>query len=181
MDKIKVAAGIASAVMLMGSFYTFFNMPLAAEEPETAYAECLGRVRAVDEIAEINALAKMLWGEARGVKSTTEKAACVWVVLNRVDDDRWPDNVIDVLEQPLQFGGYSYKFPVEDWAREIAADVYDRWCDERETGQDSGRVIPSDYYFWRGEKGCKHNWFRKTFDDYTGETYTFDEVSPYED
>lgn len=180
MDKIKIAAGIASAVMLMGSAYTFFNMPVAAEEPETSYVECLGRVRTVDEIAEINALAKMLWGEARGVKSTTEKAACVWVVLNRVDDDRWPDNVIDVLEQPLQFSGYSYKFPVEDWARELAADVYDRWTDERETGQDSGRVIPSDYFYWRGSRDG-HNYFRREFDDYDGETYTFGEGTPYED
>lgn len=180
MDKIKVAAGIASAVMLMGSTYTLFNMPVSADEPETAYAECLGRVRTIDEIAEINALAKMLWGEARGVKSTTEKAACVWVVLNRVDDDRWPDDVVDVLSQPLQFGGYRVYFPVEEWAYDLAADVYDRWKDGRETGQDPGRVIPSDYFYWRGEKGCKHNWFRKTFDDYTGETYTFEE-SPYED
>lgn len=180
MDKIKIAAGIASAVMLMGSAYTFFNLPVCADEPETAYAECLGRVRTVDEIAEINALAKMLWGEARGVKSTTEKAACVWVVLNRVDDERWPDNVIDVLEQPYQFGGYSYKFPVKDWARELAADVYDRWRDEKETGQDSGRVIPSDYFYWRGSRDG-HNYFRREFDDYSDETYTFEEVSPYED
>lgn len=139
------------------------------------------REHSAEEIEDIEALAKMLYGEARSVESTTEQAACVWVVLNRVDDDRWPDDVVDVLSQPLQFGGYRVYFPVEEWAYDLAADVYDRWTDGRETGQDPGRVIPADYYYWRGEKGCKHNWFRKTFDDYSGETYTFEEVSPYED
>ena len=35
---------------------------------------------------EVTILAQMLWGEARGVKSITEQAACVWCVLNRVDE-----------------------------------------------------------------------------------------------
>lgn len=34
---------------------------------------------------EVIVLAKMLWGEARGVGSDTEKAACVWCALNRVN------------------------------------------------------------------------------------------------
>lgn len=34
---------------------------------------------------EVIVLAKMLWGEARGVSSDAEKAACVWCALNRVD------------------------------------------------------------------------------------------------
>lgn len=40
----------------------------------------------IPDAAEVEALAKMLYGEARGVTSDTEKAACVWCVLNRVDD-----------------------------------------------------------------------------------------------
>ena len=40
----------------------------------------------IPDAAEVEALAKMLYGEARGVVSDTEKAACVWCVLNRVDD-----------------------------------------------------------------------------------------------
>lgn len=31
---------------------------------------------------EVTVLAKMVWGEARGVPSDTEKAACVWCALN---------------------------------------------------------------------------------------------------
>lgn len=180
MDKIKLAAGIASAALIAVSAWGIFDMPVNAEEPETVMIDCLGRQRTADEVAEINALAKMLYGEARGVKSKAEQAACAWVVLNRVDDERWPNSVIEVLSQPHQFGGYKTSFPVEDWARELAADVIDRWHDEQETGQDVGRTIPEDYFFWRGSRDG-HNWFRKEFADYSGETYTFDMESPYDD
>ena len=40
----------------------------------------------IPDAAEVEALTKMLYGEARGVASDIEKAACVWCVLNRVDD-----------------------------------------------------------------------------------------------
>ena len=42
----------------------------------------------IPDTAEVEALAKMLYGEARGIASDTEKAACVWCVLNRVDNPR---------------------------------------------------------------------------------------------
>lgn len=175
-----IIAGCASAAILAGAAAGLLQPVQAGTLPEKTIIYSLGKERTADEVADINALARMLYGEARGVKSTTEQAACVWVVLNRVDDERWPDSVIEVLSQPHQFGGYKVSFPVEDWARELAADVYDRWTDERETGQDAGRVIPADYYFWRGSRDG-HNYFRKEFADYSGETYTFDMESPYED
>ena len=156
---LSAAAGIAVAL----------TAPSHADEP--AYAD--------DDTAGVSALAKMLYGECRGVKSRTEQAACVWVVLNRVDDERWPDDVVDVLSQPYQFGGYREYFPVEDWAYELAADVVDRWKAGHETGQNPGRVIPEDYFYWRGSRDG-HNWFRKEFADYRGETYIFDLESPYE-
>lgn len=61
----------------------------------------------IPDAAEVEALAKMLYGEARGVVSDTEKAACVWCVLNRVDDPRFPDTVLEVVAAPYQFAGYS--------------------------------------------------------------------------
>lgn len=134
-----------------------------------------------EKTADVEALAKMLYGEARGVKSTTEQAACVWVVLNRVDDSRWPDTAVEVLSQPWQFGGYREDFPVEDWAYSLALDVYERWIAGHETGQNPGRVIPDDYYYWRGSRDGSHNWFRKEFGDYSGEAYSFILESPYED
>lgn len=39
----------------------------------------------VHDEAEVEMLARLIWGEARGVASDTEKAAVVWCVLNRVD------------------------------------------------------------------------------------------------
>lgn len=48
---------------------------------------------------ELVVLAKMLWGEARGVKSVTEQAACVWCALNRVDMGYGP--IITVVTAPV--------------------------------------------------------------------------------
>lgn len=48
------------------------------------------------------ALARTVWGEARGC-TTTEQAAVVWCVLNRVDSQDFPDDILEVLEQPNQF------------------------------------------------------------------------------
>ena len=182
-DRIKLAAAIAAGALMAGSLYTLLTYPVDAAIPEKTRFYSIGRERSADEVADINALARMLYGEARGVKSTTEKAACVWVVLNRVDDPRWPDTAIEVLSQPWQFGGYSESNPIEDWARTLAADVYDRWQAEK-AGADDGkvmRVIPDDYFFWRGSRDGKHNWFRKKYDEYTGEKYSFGIDSPYED
>ena len=165
---------LCSAAMLFGS-------PVQAQVPDKSAIYCLGEWHTAEEVSAINALAKMLYGEARGVKSTTEKAACVWVVLNRVDDPRWSDDIIEVLSQPYQFGGYRESFPVEDWARTLAADVYDRWQAEHD-GADEGevmRVIPSDYFFWCGNRYGNRNYFRKEFEDC--ELYQWTEDSPYED
>ena len=64
-------------------------LTLAPEPEEQEY---------IPDAAEVEALAKMLYGEARGIASDMEKAACVWCVLNRVDDPRFPDTVLEVLE-----------------------------------------------------------------------------------
>ena len=182
-DKVKLAAGIASVALMAGSLYAFFSIPAAASVAETKSFYSIGKERTQAEVEDINALARMLYGEARSVKSTTEKAACVWVVLNRVDDPRWPDNAVDVLSQRWQFGGYAADNPIETDLRTLAADVYDRWIAEK-AGADEGavmRVVPNDYFFWRGDRKAEHNWFRKYFDDYRGETHSWGLASPYED
>lgn len=60
------------------------------------------------------ALAKMVWGEARGC-STTEQAATIWCVLNRYDsgDRFWADTVEGITTQPCQFYGYDPSNPVD--------------------------------------------------------------------
>ena len=174
-----IIVGCASAAIIATAAVGLFIPSEAAKPEETTIIYALGKRRSADEVASINALAQMLYGEARGVESTTEKAACVWVVLNRADDPRWSDDIIEVLSQRYQFGGYNAKNPVEDWARELAADVYDRWIAEKDGDMNCGRVIPSDYFVWCGERAGKHNWFYKEFGKQV--YYTWDMETPYYD
>lgn len=113
--------------------------------------------------AESNAecLAKLIYGEARGVPSTTEKAAVAWVVLNRMDDPRFPNSIAGVIKAPNQFVGYNYYNPVTDECLMIAKDVMWRWTIEKQGRKDSGRVIPKNYYYFTGSGG--RNWFRQEY------------------
>ena len=127
--------------------------------------------------AEVEALAKMLYGEARGIPSDTEKAACVWCVLNRVDDPRFPDTVLEVLEAPYQFSGYSADYPVLPELEALAADVLTRYHAERDGEENVGRVLPLEYCFFTGDG--KHNHFTIGWQD--TETWGWTLESPYED
>jgi hypothetical protein len=106
-------------------------------------------------------LAKLLWGEARGIPSMTEKAAVVWVVMNRVDDPRFPGNIQAVVKAPNQFVGYNYYNPVDPTLAMIARDVMWRWTIEKQGRTDSGRVIPRNFYYFTGSGG--KNWFRQEY------------------
>ena len=104
----------------------------------------------IPDAAEVEALAKMLYGEARGVVSDTEKAACVWCVLNRVDDPRFPDTVLEVVAAPYQFAGYSADYPVLPELERIAADVLTRYHEEKsggDTGAGAARMSRSRFAF----------------------------------
>lgn len=108
------------------------------------------------ETSDAEIMAKCLWGECRGAKTTMEKAAVAWCVLNRVDSDTHPDTIREVISQPLQFTGYRASNPVDPDLLWIAQDVITRW----QTG-DEGRVLPENYlYFVRGD-GC--NKFSETW------------------
>ena len=120
----------------------------------------------VPDEAEVEMLARVLWGEARGVPSDMEKAAVVWCVLNRVDAAGWPDTVAEVVTQPFQFAGYSPDYPATEELKRIAADVLTRWERERREGGDVGRVLPAEYYFFTGDG--ERNYFRTEF---TGGTF----------
>jgi hypothetical protein len=109
---------------------------------------------------EIDMLAKLLYTEARGVKSDTEKAAVVWCVLNRVDDPRWPNTIAGVIRQKHQFA-WRIRAPVIAELRELALDVVVRWELERRGWEDIGRVLPKDYVFFSGCRG--RNWFRTSY------------------
>ena len=104
-----------------------------------------------DDVAEV---AKMLWGEARGC-TRDNQIKCVWVVLNRVDDERFPDTIQGVLEQPSQFHGYDPTFPVTDELYDVAFDVLTRWSYEKQ-GIPVRRELAKSYLWFTGDGEQNH-------------------------
>ena len=126
------------------------------------------------------ALAKTLWGEARGVKDngivsgTAQKAAVVWCVLNRYDAG-YEDSIYEVIVAKGQFAGYRANYPVEDDLLELAYDVLDRWNAEQHGETEVGRVLPAGY-FWFGGDGT-YNHFRNEYR--TSERWDWSLGDPY--
>ena len=108
---------------------------------------------------DVVAVAKMLWGEARGC-DLENQIGCVWIVCNRVDDPRFPDTIQGVLSQPSQFYGYSPNFPVTDELYAVALDVLTRWSMEKQ-GVTVERELPNTYLWFTGD-GVQ-NWFREDY------------------
>ena len=104
--------------------------------------------------ADVTALAQMLYGEARGC-TVDNQMKCVWCVLNRVDDSRFPDTIQGVLSQPSQFHGYSPDFPVWDELKEVARDVLTRWSLEKQ-GVTVERELPNTYCWFTGDGETNH-------------------------
>ena len=109
--------------------------------------------------ADVIALTQMLYGEARGC-TVDNQMKCVWCVLNRVDDTRFPDSIIGVVSQPYQFHGYSPSFPVWDELKEVARDVLTRWSMEKQ-GADVARELSNTYLWFTGYNGSNH--FREVY------------------
>ena len=90
------------------------------QEPVKLYSE-----------ADVEMLARLIWVEARGVKSKTEQAAVVWCVLNRLDNpDRLENSIAEVVCAPYQFD-YRPWAPVTDEFKALAVDVLERWQAEK--------------------------------------------------
>ena len=128
------------------------------------------------EAEDAEMLAKLIWGEARGINSTTEKAAVVWCVLNRVDSPKYPDTVADVVTQRHQFVGYKASNPATEEFMEIARDVLVRWHSEKNGTSDVGRVLPKDYLYFTGD-GAR-NYFTAEWSSSAAE-YGWTLPSPY--
>ncbi len=104
--------------------------------------------------ADVVALARMLYGEARGC-TVDNQMKCVWCVLNRVDDARFPDSIIGAVSAPGQFYGYSPDFPVWDNLYAVALDVLARWSMEKQ-GADVARELPDTYCWFTGDGETNH-------------------------
>ena len=97
---------------------------------------------------DVAAVAKMLWGEARGC-TRDNQIKCAWVVVNRVDDERFPDTIRSVLEQPSQFHGYDPAYPVTSELYDVAFDVLTRWSYEKQ-GIPVRRELGKSYLWFTG-------------------------------
>ena len=112
------------------------------------------------------ALAKTLYGEARGVHNngivsgTAQKAAVIWCVLNRYDVG-YEDSIVEVCAAKGQFVGYSKSHPVWDELLELSYDVLDRWNAEKHGETDVGRVLPAGYLWFSGDG--EYNHFRNEY------------------
>ena len=97
---------------------------------------------------DVAAMAKMLWGEARGC-TRDNQIKCAWVVCNRVDDDRFPNTIQGVLTQPSQFHGYDPTYPVTSELYDVAFDVLTRWSYEKQ-GIPVRRELPESFLWFTG-------------------------------
>lgn len=110
------------------------------------------------------ALAKLTWGEARGVpdlkihgrviSTRTQQAAVMWTVLNRFDEG-YADSIIGVITANGQFHGYSEDHPIEEDLLELAYDVLDRWNAEKH-GDVVMRELPAGYLWFHGDGIWNH-------------------------
>ena len=119
-------------------------------------------------------LAKLVWGEARGC-STTEQAAVVWCVLNRVDDGQ--GDIAEVATSPSQFYGYDPDNPVDADILALVQDVLIRWNMEQSCVGSVGRVLPKEYLYFTGDG--VHNYFTTGWQG--GQTWDWFLESPYEE
>lgn len=123
----------------------------AAQEPE--YEMCFNE-------ADVIALAQMLYGEARGC-TVDNQMKCVWCVLNRVDDPRFPDTIIGAVSASGQFYGYSPYNPVWDNLYAVALDVLTRWSMEKQ-GVGVVRELDASFVWFTGDGTINH--FREVFE-----------------
>ena len=128
-----------------------------SESPEPSEAPVYYEMYFTEE--DVAAVAKMLWGEARGC-TRDNQIKCAWVVCNRVDDERFPDTIQGVLSQPYQFHGYSESFPVTDDLYNVAFDVLTRWSYEKQ-GVSVRRELPKSFLWFTGNG--RENIFREVY------------------
>lgn len=141
--------------------------------------------------ADVEMLARLIYTEARGVKSKTEQAAVVWVVLNRLDNpNRLQKTIAEVVTAPHQFDWRPW-VPVLPEFAELAEDVLERWQAEKSATAgspaspagasrsqvDVGRVLPAEYQYFEGWGG--RNWFSAEWR--SDEYWDWSLPSPYED
>ena len=196
---VLLIVGLICFVYLDNLFYDKSKKSILKEEyitPYTTYATYIPKeviqeyFEEEEEISypyteeEIDVLANCLYGEARGLGST-ERSAVVWCVLNRVDSNKFPNDIISVVTQKSQFTGYNANRTYQSQAakdvlescRKLCIDVVERWYREKAGEENVGRTLPSTYCFFYGKHG--KNWFRETWKG--TDLWDWSLGTPYED
>lgn len=112
---------------------------------------------------EIRLVTLIVMAEDMIAYSDTIWAAHVWCILNRLDSGSFPNTIGTILAQKGQFDTYLpenlAKTPSPEVER-IVRDVFARYVYEKIGAPEElvGRVLPSDWCFFRGE-GSKYNHF----------------------
>lgn len=125
--------------------------------------------------AEINMIAKTVWGEARGC-SKLQQSGVVWCILNRVDNGYWGDTVAEVVTAKGQFHGYDKNFPVDDGIKALVKDIVTRWQLEKLGCGNVGRTLPSRFLYF-ASNGNDTNTFRTSAG--SGEKWDWSWGNPY--
>ena len=106
---------------------------------------------------EAEAVAKVLYGTALH-NSREGQEAVVWCIINRCESSLFPDSIVEVCRQPVQWMGFSEDNPV-------IRDLYDL-ADEVLTGWRSGgyRIISPDYLYmsWSADEIVLRTTFEET-------------------
>jgi len=122
-------------------------------------------------------LAQTIFAEADICRTTKEKAAVVWCVLNRLDTGRWGDTIQEVVTAPHQFA-WTEDRPVVPEYIDLARDVLQRWRAEKAGAEGVGRVLPAEYLFFEGDGWVNH--FRVAYLDARSE-WGWTLPDPYEE
>lgn len=161
---------LLAALLPLLALLVAFSAPL--ESP--VWQDC--NVGTIFTDAEVDALARLVYGEARSC-AVEGQAAVVWCVLNRADDERFPDTVMGVITQPGQFFGYRESNPVLPEMVEVVEDVLMRYNAEQSGVESVGRVLPREYLYFSGDG--KTNYFTTTYA--STDVWDWSAWSPYRD
>lgn len=137
---------------------------------------------------DVRLIANVIYGEARGIANTRDKAAVAWCILNRVDstmhDFKKVNTIYEVITQPSQFDGYNYNNPTTEEFMDLARDVIHRWKLEKMGYEDVGRVLPKDYYWFLGDHHFNYFtniWCKGNVEKAKANAYNWALGSPYEE
>ena len=145
-----------------------------ADQVNDAYDTPAAEPVTYHEPSPVEVIAKAVYGEA-GICSTTEQAAVVWCICNRVDAGY--GDLVEVTTAPHQFHGYDEDNPVTPEIQALVQDVLIRWRMEESCIGSVGRVLPKEYLFFSGDG--RHNYFRTEWDG--GVSWSWSLPSPYEE